>query len=149
MLRHLDPRILEFEDRFEVRLARQLVRSDIDAVDPGFSYLQRPGKEASKAPVERVIELGNGQPEDDRMYLILSRMKAYAGPNKVASEFATMPSAEWTSRVWDCLNGGRKFTKPMALVQLFNPQSARGYALLKPSCTTVEWETIRSLGPPQ
>src|SRR5215467_2851133 len=93
VLRHLEPRILELEDRFEVRLPRELVRSDIDAVDPGFSYLQRPGKGASKAPVERVIELGNGQPEDHRMYRILSRMKAYAGPNKVVSEFATMPSA--------------------------------------------------------
>src|SRR5262245_40630503 len=146
VLRHLEPRILEFEDRFEVRLPRQLVRSDIDTIDPGFSYLLRPGKEAPEVPAERIMELRNGKPEEDglcaarstendRTYLILSRMKAYAGPNKVVSEFANMPRAEWTERVWDCLNGGCKFTRPTALVQLFNPQSARGYALLKPSCT--------------
>jgi hypothetical protein len=38
MFRHLEPRIVELEDRFEIRFPRALLPSDVDAVDPGFSY---------------------------------------------------------------------------------------------------------------
>jgi hypothetical protein len=146
LLRHLDPHIVELEDRFEIRLSRDLQRSDVDTADPGFSYLVRSGKNQPAVPLERVTRLGSkvddeGQtnfasgPAEDRMYVILSRMKAYAGPNEVVSLFAKLPAAEWTRRIWDCLQGGRRFTRARALVQLFNPQSARGYASLKPGCT--------------
>jgi hypothetical protein len=67
--------------------------------------------------------------------LELSALKAYAQPNKVVSQFAKVSLAEWTNRIWDCLNDRGKFVRPPSLVQLFNPQSARGYSLLKPSCT--------------
>jgi hypothetical protein len=146
LLRHLEPQIVELEDRFEIRLSRELQESDVDTVDPGFSYLVRSGKDEPAVPPERVTRLRSKAndddqtsstrgPAEDRMYMILSRMKAYAGPNDVVSLFATLPAAEWTRRIWDCLHGGRRFTRARALVQLFNPQSARGYALLKPSCT--------------
>jgi hypothetical protein len=50
VLRHLEPRIIEFEDRFEVQLRRHLLPSDLDAVDPGYSYLVRPKKTAPNLP---------------------------------------------------------------------------------------------------
>jgi hypothetical protein len=139
MFRHLDPRIVELEDRFEIRFPRALQSSDVDAVDPGFSYLVRPGKCPPNLPPERTIEIppsanaGDGDP--DRMYRILSRMKAYAGPNKIVMQFAQLSRPEWSSRIWNCVGGERQFVPRSALVQLFNPQSARGYALLKPNGT--------------
>src|SRR5262245_48153770 len=89
LLRHLEPHIVEMEDCFEILLPRALRRSDIEAADPGFSYLLRPGRRAPSIPPERVIELGStdglaatapGAARHDRMYTVLSRMKAYAGP---------------------------------------------------------------------
>ncbi|HKE26762.1 MAG TPA: hypothetical protein VKB88_30625 [Bryobacteraceae bacterium] len=139
MFRHLEPRIVELEDRFEIQLPRGLKVSDVDIVDPGFSYLQRPGKRPCNLPPERTIEISSGdrsaEGDPDRMYRILSRMKAYGGPNKVVTQFARLPRAEWSRRIWDCVNGGTRFLPSSPLVQLFNPQSARGYALLKPSGT--------------
>src|SRR6516162_5250851 len=44
VLRDLGPRIVELEDRFEIRLSRRLRISDLDGVGPGFSYLERPKK---------------------------------------------------------------------------------------------------------
>ncbi|HXB74926.1 MAG TPA: hypothetical protein VNY05_42235 [Candidatus Acidoferrales bacterium] len=139
MFRHLEPRIVELEDRFEIRFPRGLKSSDVDAVDPGFSYLLRPGKRPPNLPPERTIEIppaGRGADGDpDRMYRILSRMKAYAGPNKIVMQFARLSRAEWSRRIWDCAGGGRRFVPSSPLVQLFNPQSAMGYALLKPNGT--------------
>jgi hypothetical protein len=137
MLRHLEAHIVELEDRFEVRLARDLTPSDVEPVDPGFSYLQRPGRKVPNVPAERITHLATPEGEcgagadGGRMYRILSRMKAYAGPNNVVAQFAAWPRARWTSRVWESLNGNGRFTRRSNLVQLFNPQSARGYALLK------------------
>jgi hypothetical protein len=69
------------------------------------------------------------------MYMILGRMKAYGGPNKVISRFAAMDRSEWNRSVWESLHGERDFVFSSPLVQLFNPQSAKGYALLKPNGT--------------
>jgi len=68
--------------------------------------------------------------------LILSRMKAYGGPNKVVSRFAAMKRGEWARKVWESLHGEPDFVFSAPLVQLFNPQSAKGYALLKPNGTS-------------
>ena len=46
VLKQLEPRIVEREDRFEIQLRRQLLTSDLMAVDPGFCYLERPTKSA-------------------------------------------------------------------------------------------------------
>jgi hypothetical protein len=139
MFRHLEPRIVELEDHFEFRFPRGLKPCDVDIVDPGFSYLLRPGKRLPNLPPERTIEISPGsrgaEGDPDRMYRILSRMKAYGGPNQVVTQFARLPRAEWSRRIWDCVNGGTRFLPSSALVQLFNPQSASGYALLKPNGT--------------
>src|SRR5271165_2158698 len=58
VLRRLEPRIVEWEDRFEVQLRRRLRPSDLDAVDPGFSYLLRPKKAAPDLPPERIVQAG-------------------------------------------------------------------------------------------
>jgi hypothetical protein len=131
VLRHLEPRIVELEDRFEVKLRRGLTPSDLDGVDPGFSYLLRPNKEPPSLPPERICATG----ADNRMYSILGRMKAFGGPNQLVSRFARMRRDEWETRVWECFHGSPDFVFSTALVQLFNPHAAKGYALLKPAGT--------------
>ena len=146
VLRHLDPRIVEFEDRFEVRLPRHLRPSDLDAVDPGFSYLLRPGKETPALPPERIVRtraalaaertaIPCATVAESRMYSILGRMKAFGGPNRVISSFAKLKREKWEAKIWEGFCGSRDFVCVSPLVQLFNPQSANGYALLKPSGT--------------
>ncbi len=149
VLRHLEPRILEFEDRFQIQLCRHLLSSDLKAVDPGFSYLLRPKKPAPNLPPERIIQTqadeAGGIPyatgRDNRMYSILGRLKAYGGPNQIVSRFAKMNKDAWETEIWECLHGSPDFVFSSALVQLFNPQAAKGYALLKPSGTNRDDKT--------
>ena len=146
VLRHLEPRIVDLEDRFEVHLRRGLLPSDLDAVDPGFSYLERRQKNAPRLPPERIMRtrpahrslddaIAGVTVAENRMYSILGRMKAYGGPNRVTSRFARMKREAWERRVWECLHGRPDFVFSSPLVQLFNPHAAKGYALLKPSGT--------------
>lgn len=154
LLRDLEPRIVEFEDRFEVRLSRHLVRSDLRAVEPGFSYLLRAKKATPALPPERIVQTPAQQTQaqtqaqaggpdsapapastENRMYSILGLMKAYGGPNLVVSRFAKMKREKWEAKVWDCLDGCPDFVFSSPLVQLFNPHAAKGYALLKPRGT--------------
>ena len=94
VLRNLEPRIVEFDDRFEVQLRRRLLPSDLDAVDPGYSYLLRPNKTAPHLPPERIVQthaavagqnaaIGRATAAEHRMYSILGRMKAHGGPNQL------------------------------------------------------------------
>jgi hypothetical protein len=69
------------------------------------------------------------------MYAILARLKAYAGPNKVVAQFTKIEEEEWAESIWNGLEGRHKFVFRSPLVQLFNPHSAKGYALLKPTST--------------
>jgi hypothetical protein len=143
VLRHLEPRIVEFEDRFEVQLRTPLHPSDLTAVDPGFSYLLRPKKTAPSLPPERIVQTHPGldgagaavTTAENRMYSILGLMKAYGGPNRVFSRFAKMRRDKWESRIWECFQGRPDFVFSSPLVQLFNPHAAKGYALLKPRGT--------------
>jgi hypothetical protein len=152
VLRHLEPRIVASEDRFEIQFRRRLLRSDLDAVDPGFSYLVRPQKTPPSLPPERIVQSQSAakRQEDrmpsptgaeNRMYSILRRMKAFGGPNQIVSRFARMRRDEWAARVWDGFHGAPGFVCASPLVQLFNPQAAKGYALLKPSGTNREDKT--------
>ncbi len=138
VLRDLEPRIVELEDRFEIRLRRPLKPSDLTSVDPGFSYLELARKQRPELPPERLVL---SQVNEDRltsvgrMYSILRRMKAYGGPNKVVARFARMNRMEWSQRVWQSFEGRPGFVFTSPLVQLFNPQAAKGYAMLKPAGT--------------
>jgi hypothetical protein len=142
VLKHLEPRIVEWEDRFEIKLRRRLAAADLAAVDPGFCYLERPAKAATNSRARKITRLlrrprrvPSASPSDNRLYAILARLKAYAGPNRVISEFTKMPQEDWTRSLWNSFQGQRKFVFSSPLVQLFNPHSANGYALLKPSGT--------------
>lgn len=145
VLRHLEPRLAEFADRFEIQLRRHLLPSDLDAVDPGFSYLLRPQKTLPSLPPERILQNPAARAEDrapcatvseNRMYSILGRMKAFSGPNQIVSRFAKMKREEWAAKVWEGFSGNPAFVASSPLVQLFNPQAAKGYALLKPNGTS-------------
>jgi hypothetical protein len=146
VLKDLEPHIVELEDRFEIRLERHLGAMDLMAVDPGFSYLERPVKSAAnvrtaKTPRSRgrapsqIREMPCASPSDTRLYTVLSRLKAYGGPNRLMTRFARMRREEWTRALWNSFEGRREFVFRSPLVQLFNPHSAKGYALLKPSGT--------------
>jgi hypothetical protein len=134
LLRHLDPRLVDAGDRFEVRLGRDLRPSDLTVVDPGFAYLVRPKKGAAAEPPVRIARAGiaSALPTENRMYAIVNRMRAYGGPNQLLSQFAAMKCGEWERKIWNCLQGSEAFVFHSPLVQLFDPQSARGYGLLKP-----------------
>src|SRR5262245_16169134 len=147
MLRHLDPRIVELEDRFEIHWRKPLTPGDLDVVDPGFSYLERPGRNSPSLVPERILQVRreseNGHCRiaaatlsENRMYSILARMKAFGGPNRVVSRFANISREEWTKSIWECMHGRRHFVFSFTLVQLFNPHSGKGYALLKPTGTS-------------
>jgi hypothetical protein len=138
VLKDLKPSIVELDDRFEIQWERQLRAMDLRTIDPGFSYLEhsstktaRPGRRAR----DHIREVHCASPSDHRLYAVLARLKAYAGPNRVISRFVRMSREEWTGALWNSFNGQREFVFRSPLVQLFNPHSAKGYALLKPSGT--------------
>jgi hypothetical protein len=146
VLRHLEPRIVELENRFEVRFRRPLLPSDLNAIDPGFSFLVLPNKQAPSLPPERIYRTRPAMAADNgaipgptvaenRMYSIVGRMKAYGGPNKVVARFAKTKREVWEERLWNCFQGDTDFLFSSPLVQLFNPHAARGYALTKPTGT--------------
>lgn len=138
VLRHLEPHLVEFEDRFEIRLRRHLKPTDLDSVDPGFSYLELIRKDQPKLPPERIVPARAQKDRltnEGRMYSILRRMKAYGGPNKVVSRFARMDRPEWSRRIWESFDRDAEFVFSSPLVQLFNPQAGKGYAMLKPRGT--------------
>lgn len=137
LLRHVDSRILDLGDRFEVLLARNLKSSDLRAVDPGFAYMLRGTKETPDVPPERIVRAGMSctRATESRMYTILNRMNAYGGPNQLISTYARTARGAWEAGIWDCLHGREDFIFRAPLVQLFDPQAARGYGLLKPHGT--------------
>lgn len=145
LLQCLAPRLVELQDRFEIRFPRPLALSDLVGVEPGFSYFERPGKTKPDLRAARMECRGSTKTIEEaegsfaaqaRLYSILGRMKAYAGPNKVIARFARSSPEAWTRSVWDGLHGRPCFGFSSALVQLFNPHSGKGYALLKPTGTS-------------
>ena len=150
LLRHLEPRLVDAGDRFEVRLGRELSPSDLRGVDPGFAYLVRPKKGAVAETPEHIDRAGIATtlPTENRMYAIVNRMRAYGGPNRLLSRFADMKCGEWERKIWDCLHGAETFVFHSPLVQLFDPQAARGYGLLKPLGTCRDDRTKDRWGRP-
>ena len=127
VLRHLGPRIVELEDRFEIRLPRRLKVADLNAVGPGIAYLERPRKpQARLEPTSRrhcttaspAPGVACAVPADDRRYAILARLKAYAGPNRGVSRYARMRREDWMWTLWNGFEGQREFVRSSPLVQL-------------------------------
>jgi hypothetical protein len=99
---------------------------------------------------ERILRAGVAStlPTENRMYAIVNRMRAYGGPNQLLSRFAGMKCGEWERKIWDGLLGAEAFVFQSPLVQLFDPQSARGYGLLKPLGTYRSDKTKNRWGRP-
>lgn len=148
ILREREPQLVNCGDRFEVRLQGEALPEDLAATDPGFLYLPKSGKlpaklsagrifkrRSSAAPAPQPVPQTKAIDPEQRMYSILGRLNAAGGPNKIVREFARLPREEWRQRVWNGLHGGKDFVTRPLLVQLFNPQAARGYSLLKPAGT--------------
>lgn len=139
LLQAFDPELIGQCDRFEITLGREVRAGDLVATDPGFRYLLRQSRKTPKLPPSLVYELARarGVPldSDQRMYSIIARLGAEGGPNKLVSEFHRISPAEWARWVWQGLNGRIDFITKPSLVQLFNPQAARGYSMLKPAGT--------------
>ena len=70
-----------------------------------------------------------------RAYRIVKALQGDSGPNKLIEEFLKHTEEQWKKLVWAGFQGESGFPCDAPLVQLFNPQSAKGYALLKPTGT--------------
>jgi hypothetical protein len=70
-----------------------------------------------------------------RAYRIVKALQGDSGPNKLIEEFLKHTEEEWKKLVWAGFQGESGFPCDAPLVQLFNPQSAKGYALVKPTGT--------------
>ncbi|MFZ0339920.1 MAG: hypothetical protein WAL45_17970 [Terracidiphilus sp.] len=139
LLEALDPQLVSHNDRFEIRLQRAVTAPRLTGSDPGFRYLLRASKKAPKLPLSSVYELARlpGVPldSDQRMYSIIARLGAEGGLNKLVVQWSRLAECDWARSVWQGLNGREDFVTNPSLVQLFNPQAARGYSLLKPAGT--------------
>jgi hypothetical protein len=139
LLAEFEPALTNRSDRFEIHLKRAPTPQALALSDPGFRYLLRLSKKPPKLPASQVYELAKpaGAPldADQRMYSIMARLGADGGPNKLMMKFGQLSAHEWSGMVWDGLHGREEFVTRPSLVQLFNPQAARGYSLLKPAGT--------------
>ena len=106
LLQHLDPRLVDLGDRFEVRLRRRLLPSDLAAAVPGFSYLEKAKESGSVRVVKnaRRPKTVSVTVSENRMYSILGRMNTHRGPNQVVARYAKMGRAQWEQKVWECLH---------------------------------------------
>jgi hypothetical protein len=72
---------------------------------------------------------------DFRLYRILKTLQAESGTNKLVEEFFRRTPENRQVAIWQGFTDGTSFLSEAPLVQLFNPQAAKGYALLKPTGT--------------
>src|SRR5579875_1706245 len=70
-----------------------------------------------------------------RVYRIAKALQANSGLNKFVERFFELSPAERQKAILNQLENGRTFFFETPLVQLFNPQAAKGYALTKPTGT--------------
>jgi hypothetical protein len=142
-LQALKPALVDCGDRFEIRLSRALVRRDLARIEPGYLYLPKSATRPRGLPAARVHNPRSRASTPDRgsidpvrrIYGLLGRLNAAAGPNEIVRKFVEMPASEWREKLWNGFNGDSNFVTRPKLVQLFNPLAAQGYARLKPSGT--------------
>jgi hypothetical protein len=72
---------------------------------------------------------------DFRTYRIVKSLQAESGLNKFIEQFCLLLPEQRESAILNGLNGAPEFFFESPVVQLFNPQAAKGYSLLKPSGT--------------
>lgn len=156
----LRPRLLDEGNAFRVVMERDPQMDDVDG-GPGFQYLKTKSGEGAGVPEaftfdyaaqsekykrqqaarkERDRQIAQAVEEDQpdpefRSYRVMNVLQGDSGPNKVVEEFLKLGPDEWRRVVWDAVGRSGSFPVTAPLVQLFNPQSAKGYALLKPTDT--------------
>ncbi len=139
LLQAFEAEVAGYSDRFEIRLRRDVTVEELTRSDPGFRYLDQSSRKQPKLPCASIYELvrAAGVPldPDQRMYSIIARLGAEGGPNKLMLRFSQLSARQWATLVWEGLNGRADFVTKPSLVQLFNPQAARGYSQLKPAGT--------------
>jgi hypothetical protein len=97
--------------------------------------------EARRAGAELAVDIAADKPLPDwRLYQTLNALQGDDATNKVALAILKERPEDFAQTVWKALEalgaGQPAVVKwPVALVQLFNPQAAKGYARLKPDST--------------
>jgi hypothetical protein len=110
--------------------------------------------DARKQGTELAADIAADAPRPDwRLYQALNALQGDDGTNKLALAIRNTPPREFIETVWGALESlaagqapGVKW--PFAMVQLFNPQAAKGYARLKPDSTSRGDPTKDSWGVP-
>jgi hypothetical protein len=98
---------------------------------------QQVSKQAARKNRDRDVaeSIAEDAPDPEfRSYRILNALQADSGTNKLVEGYLRHEK-EWRNLVWAGFGGESGFPCDAPLVQLFNPQSAKGYSLLKPSGT--------------
>jgi hypothetical protein len=134
------------EDRSEAadKKKQKKPKSAPPVIPEGWAFDYSPQNDKYKrqqaAKKTRDKDIAEGMAEDApdpqfRAYRIVKALQGDSGPNKLIEEFLKRTADEWRKLVWAGFQGESGFPCDAPLVQLFNPQSAKGYALLKPTGT--------------
>jgi hypothetical protein len=95
---------------------------------------QRAAKNSKDPAVRETAQQDSPDPEF-RAYRIAKALQADSGLNKFVEQFFALDQARRKSEILKSLKGDGAFFFKTPLVQLFNPQAAKGYGLLKPTGT--------------
>jgi hypothetical protein len=168
----------------EVLLSRDIVRSDLNGVGPGFKYLKaKPESDDGEKPARKpagakkkanaklppcvpgalvfdyaaesekykrdmaaknskdadisILEAAQqDKPDPDfRMYRIAKALQADSGLNNFVEQFCALGASERETAIYQGITKPASFFLDSPTVQLFNPQAAKGYSLIKPTGT--------------
>jgi hypothetical protein len=95
---------------------------------------QTAAKDSKDAAIIEAVQQDSADPEF-RLYRIVKALQAESGLNKFVEQFFALTEEQRKSEVLAALGGKADFFFEAPMVQLFNPHSAKGYSLLKPTGT--------------
>ncbi|MBS1873467.1 MAG: hypothetical protein JSU00_09635 [Acidobacteria bacterium] len=93
--------------------------------------------QAAKASEDKEVQASAEEDRPDpefKLYRLIVSLQGETGPNRVVEAFVKAPD-RFRESAWACYSGAKSTFEEAPLVQLFNPQAAKGYALLKPTGT--------------
>jgi hypothetical protein len=106
---------------------------DYSAEDERYKRQMAARKSKDQDVAQALLE--NSADPEFKVYRIAKALQAESGLNKFVEQFFSLPPADRESAIFNSLVSGTQFFFKAPLVQLFNPQAAKGYALLKPTGT--------------
>lgn len=128
----------------EEPIAKKTARNVPACIPPSyvFDYIaendkykrQMAAKNSKDRAVMEAVQQDSPDPEF-RMYRIAKALQADSGLNKFVEQFFALSQGQRRAEILQNLGGSNTFFFEAPLVQLFNPQAAKGYALLKPTGT--------------